>query len=282
LRGLAAAATNGIFLLTWAVADGRSNFTLGGPMIQDRRLVAKGKDEPFQALLDQGRYQAKLAADQAALLAEYNWTHVQTAEMLDDLATLDTDKNRQLDARAAARASTRGEAAAITEAKALITKMRNVARQVVRKNADAGVAVNDFDAGVPLGRVASRISSYLSRLKVPAAKLDTAFAPFFKNQPLTHLLDAARTRLDTASTSQEVDLAGLPEDTAALYERKGHLLEAIEDLNAVARNAFSDAPETRAKFNKDILNRGRKAKPPTDPTPGPTPAPPTPDAPTPS
>lgn len=110
-------------------------------------------------------------------------------------------------------------------------------------------------------------------MQVPATKLDAAFAPFFKNQPLTRLLDEARTRLDTASTAQEVDLAGLPDDTAALYERKGHLLEAIEDLNAVARNAFSDAPETRAKFNKDILNRGRKAKPPAAPAP---------DAPTPS
>jgi len=247
-------------------------------MSHDRRLVAKGTNEPFQALVDQGRYHAKLAEQHAAALKEHNWTPEQTAAIAAEVAALDTDKNRQLDERAGAKAATRGEAAAITDAKDLINRIRNVARQVVRKNADAGVSVDDFHAGGPLGRVASRISAYLGRLQVPAGKLDQAFAPFFKGEPLSKLITEARARLDTASTSQEIDLAALPEDTVALYERKGRLLEHIEDLNAVARNAFAKAPETRAQFNKDILNRGRRAKnaaddTPATPPPGPTPTP---------
>ena len=47
----------------------------------------------------------------------------------------------------------------------------------------------------------------------------------------------------------------------ALYERKGRVLERIEDLNAIARNAFYDEPELKARFNKALLNRGRKKAP---------------------
>lgn len=49
-------------------------------MTTDRRLVAKGTNEPFQALVDQGRYHLKLAEQHAAELAEHNWTQQQTAE----------------------------------------------------------------------------------------------------------------------------------------------------------------------------------------------------------
>lgn len=240
-------------------------------MTLDRRLVAKGTNEPFQALVDQGRYHVKLAEQHAAVLAEHNWTTQQTADLAAELAALDTDRNRQLDERASSKTLTRNEAAAITEAKSLINKIRNVARQVVRKNGQAGVTVEEFNAGGPLGRVTSKISEYLGRLRVPAAKLDEAFAPYFKQQILSKLIDEARAKLDAANAAQEVDIAALPEDTVLVYERKGRLLEHIEDMNAIARNAFDDAPETRAKFNKDILSRGRRTRKPVDvPTPTPS------------
>ena len=130
-----------------------------------------------------------------------------------------------------------------------------------------------FHSGGPVGRAAGRISAYLGRLTVVAAKLDTAFAPFFKQQVLSNLLGDARAKLDAASATQEADIAGLPEDTVAVYERKGRLLEHIEDLNAIARVAFHDEPEIRGKFSKDILNRGRDGKksgPPPTPTPTPS------------
>ena len=242
-------------------------------MATDRRLVAKGQNEPFQALIEQSRYQGELALQHAVALAEHNWTSQQTAELLAEVAALDTEKNRQIDERSSAKQTTRDEAGAISEAKALVNRIRNIARQVVRKNADAGVTIDEFNAGGPLRRVAGRISEHLGRLRVPAAKLDVAFAPYFKQQVLSKLIDSARARLDKASTTQEVDIASLPEDTAQVYERKGRLLEHIEDLNAIARNAFADAPETRAKFNKEILNRGRNPKKPASPpTPPSTPS----------
>lgn len=241
-------------------------------MTTDRRLVAKGTNEPFQALVDQARYHIRLAQEHAAELAEHNWTQQQTADLIAELAALDTDRNRQFDERAGAKQTTRKEGAAISEAKALINKIRNVVRQVVRKNGDAGVSMDDFHAGGPLGRAASKIREYLARVRVPVSKLDNAFAPYFKQQLLSKLIDEARAKLDAASAIQETDIAALPEDTTAVYERKGRLLEHIEDLNAIARNAFDDAPAIRAKFNKDILNRGRRSKK-TDEAPAPNPNP---------
>ena len=194
-------------------------------MIRDRRLIDKGLREPLQALIEQGRYHAELAQVHADALTEHNWIPQQTADIAAEVAAIDTDKSRQIEEREGAKASTRSEGAAISEAKHLINRVRNVARQVVRKNPDAGVTAADFNAGGPLGRVAGRISAFLVRIRVPAGKLDAAFAPFFKNQPISTLIDAAKSRLDTASTTQEVDIATLPEDTAALYERKGRLLD---------------------------------------------------------
>lgn len=246
-------------------------------MTTDRRLVAKGRNEPFQALVDQARYHVRLAEEHAGELAEHNWTQQQTADLVAELAALDTERNRQLDERTGAKQTTRDEGAAISEAKVLINKIRNIVRQVLRKNGDAGVSLEDFHAGGPLGRAASKISEYLARVRVPVAKLDNAFAPYFKQQILSKLIDDARAKLDAASATQEADIAALPEDTTAVYERKGRLLEHIEDLNAIARNAFHGAPETRAKFNKDILNRGRRNKkedvvPAPEPTPTPNPS----------
>lgn len=243
-------------------------------MTTDRRLVAKGTNEPFQALVDQARYHVRLAEEHAADLAEHNWTQQQTADLVAELAALDTERYRQLDERTGAKQTTRDEGAAISEAKVLITKIRNIVRQVLRKNGDTGVSVDDFHAGGPLGRAASKISEYLARVRIPVSKLDNAFAPYFKQQLLSKLIDDARAKLDAASATQDADIAALPEDTAVVYERKGRLLEHIEDLNAIARNAFHDAPETRAKFNKDILNRGRRnRKAEATPTPAPAPTP---------
>lgn len=235
----------------------------------DRRLILKGSKEPLQPLIEQARYHIGLAEKHAAALADNNWLPEQTADFKAELAALDTEHQRVLEERSGARGATRAEAAAISEAKAIINRIRNVARIVVRKHPEAQVSPDEFDAGGPLGRVAGRISAYLTRLQVPVGKLESQFAPFFKNQPVTKLLEEARSRLDAASTFQELDIAALPTDTAALYLRKGKILEHIEDLNAIARSAFADDNQLRAQFNKAILNRGRLKK---DPAPSPTPS----------
>ena len=53
-------------------------------------------------------------------------------------------------------------------------------------------------------------------------------------------------------------------------ERKGRILDMIDELNTIARIAFDGEAEIRAKFNKDLLlrsarTRAKDAPPPTDP-----------------
>ncbi len=63
--------------------------------------------------------------------------------------------------------------------------------------------------------------------------------------------------LKAADTSQEVTLSGLPQDTLAVYMTKGKVLEMIEDMNRIAKNAFKGQPERVAEFNKEVLKRAR-------------------------
>lgn len=233
-------------------------------MSRDRRLIDKGADAPLQGLLDQGRYHVKLGDQHKTVLTENGWTDEQTRDLEAQLDALGTQRSRALDERAGAALTTRGEGTAISEAKALIERLRNVVKPVVRKNPSAGIKAEDFNAGGTLGRVASRISEYLGKVRGAASKLDHAFAPYFKGEPLTTLIDNAKKKLDDASSTQAVDHATLPDDTAAVLELKGKVLEAIEELNGVGKNAFEGQAELRGMWNKDILNKARKSRPKKD------------------
>jgi len=48
-----------------------------------------------------------------------------------------------------------------------------------------------------------------------------------------------RKQLEAADTKQESALSSTPEFTAKIYEAKGRVLEAIEALNGIAKNAFA-------------------------------------------
>jgi hypothetical protein len=54
--------------------------------------------------------------------------------------------------------------------------------------------------------------------------------------------------------------SSLPQETLALYENKGRLLNRIEEMNRVARIAFYDQNEIAGQFNKDVLRRRRSAQ----------------------
>jgi len=245
-------------------------------MGHDTRLVDKGADAPFQGLLDQARYHVKIGKKYASELAEHTWSKAQTDELDGLITSLDTEQARKLDERAGARQTTRDEGAAVSDAKSLIARFRNVSRQVVRKNPSGGVTLDDFEAGTKLGRSASKISSYLGKVRPYAAKLDDAFAPFFKGEPLTKLIDTTKAKLDDAGSTQAVDHATLPDDTAAVLELKGRILEAIEDMNgplalpppapacfigpASARNSIrcaGDLPKTPYRALRQSLDRAQ-------------------------
>lgn len=52
----------------------------------------------------------------------------------------------------------------------------------------------------------------------------------------------------------------MPAETLAVYEKKGRLLEQIEDLNRAGKSVFDGQADKIALFNKDILMRARKTK----------------------
>ncbi|MBU1239543.1 hypothetical protein KKF84_06610, partial [Myxococcota bacterium] len=83
------------------------------------------------------------------------------------------------------------------------------------------------------------------------------------------VLRQARERLTAADTRQETARAALPEDTAAVHELKGRILDQVEELNSIAKIAFDGAAEIRAKFNKDLLLRSiqRQKDDPESPNP---------------
>ena len=48
--------------------------------------------------------------------------------------------------------------------------------------------------------------------------------------------------------------------TSALAQTKGRVLQAIEDINRLAKNAFDGQAALVSQFNKDILLRARQEK----------------------
>ena len=95
----------------------------------------------------------------------------------------------------------------------------------------------------------------------PAQQADAALAPYFGGQKVSELLKAAREKLAAADAVQETTLSALPGETQSIYQLKGEGLELVEDLNAVARNAFAGNSALLGQFNKDMLLRGRREKP---------------------
>lgn len=55
-------------------------------------------------------------------------------------------------------------------------------------------------------------------------------------------------------------MASLPVDTQKVYAAKGRGVELVEELNAVAKNAFEGDAALIGQFNKDVLLRARKAQ----------------------
>lgn len=227
----------------------------------DERLARKGRKEPLQGLVDQGRASAEVAGRFPNELLNRGWTAEETKQLLDQVAALDTETMRVLEVRSAAHGTTDEEGVAITESKELIGSVRALARQLVRKNPNAGVKLSDLQSGKTLERDADEISAFLGKLIVSAKKLDAAAAKHFEGKNLSELLTAAKSKLDTASAKQVAELGALPDDTKGLYELKGRLLEEIEDLNAIAKVAFRGQATKIGQFNKDVLLKARSKHP---------------------
>lgn len=234
----------------------------------DLRLARKGQSEPRRGLIEQGKVQVGLARKYAAELDEAGWAPEETDALEKEIQRLESEVVEQIEARGDARGKTASQGDAITEAKKFLRKLRNALPAVLRKAQVEGVSAESFRVGGELGRSVSRISDYLTRIRAPVAALDIPLQRYFRQKDVpadqqkkpSELLDEVKQNLDSANVAQEVALAGIPRETLEIYEAKGRVLEMIEDLNRIAKNAFDGQAELIGQFNKDIILRARQER----------------------
>lgn len=227
----------------------------------DPRLAAKGRKEPLPALVAQARYSVGLAQEQAAALAEHAaWQPADTAALASDLELLDTEAALQADARGQSKGKTASQEAAVTAAKAFKRKVDLALPRVLRLTRVPAVSAEQFQAGEPIGRSVPTLLGWLTKVTGPLGRLAADFAPYFQPDGVMARHAQVTQDLQQADQTQEVALTALPADTQALYERKGRVLQAIEDLNRAGKIAFDGQAEQAGRFHKDILLRGRKVR----------------------
>jgi hypothetical protein len=224
------------------------------------RLARKGADEPRKGLIQQAKYHAKLASDKSDDLQRVGWKMEKTKQLQNDILALESQSAEQADNRGSATKLTLSESAARTQAKAFIRKLRNALPTVLRDNPDTDVSLDIFNKGT-LAQSTPKISGFLNEVSGPVGKLDGLLVDYFDGKSALEQLTTAKKNLDDADTIQETTLAGLPEATLQIYETKGRVLEAIEDINRLAKNAFDGQAHLIGQFNKDILLRARQEKP---------------------
>ncbi len=223
-------------------------------MTTDMRLVTKGRGEPLDGLVQQGKVHTGLAKQYAAALIESGWSDEDTQALEHEVARLET-----LAAKAGADAAAgEEEPSAIVEAKAFVRRLRNALPRALRETKAVGVSEEVFDAGGKLGREASKITAYLEKIRPHVAALDGELRRHFGGKSASELLDQAKSAVDRAGSGQGAQ--DVPEDKIEIFGAKGRVLEMIEDLNRAGRIAFEGQAETVGKFNKDVVLRARRQR----------------------
>ena len=225
----------------------------------DMKYVDKGQSEPREGLRDEGVVHVGLGKKHQEALSEYGWMETDTTNMNTLVTELDTSITTQTEAKQEAKTSTKIERAKRAVAKALIGKLRLGVSVLLKKEPVEGVTEDDFNQGT-LGQNTAKIAMYLTKIQPAVEKLDEKLARFFKGQSALELVKSAVAELDAAQSEQEVNVKTTPRTTLEIYETKGRLLAAIEEMNKIAKIAFWDQKEIAGQFNKDILNRARKKR----------------------
>jgi len=224
----------------------------------DEKMVRKGRGEPLAAVAAQGRVSVALARQNEGGLAPYGWGAGKTDALEALVAQVDGRAGAQAEAKDRARTASAAETRAKSEAKTVVRKVRCAGELVLRDGPVDGVSLEALEAGGKLGASTPKISQYIAKILPSAAALDAQLAPYLGGAIASEMLATAKRNLDECDAAQETNLSALPDETAAVYEAKGRIVRMIEDLNRVAKIAFDGQAETLARFNKDILSRGRK------------------------
>lgn len=229
-------------------------------MAVDVRLANKGGKEPREQLAQQLRVSGGLWETHKTVLAARGFDPADGPKFLQYATQLEGEAAKRTDAQRESGNKSKAERAAVTQAKAFVRELRNVARLALRKRPVDGVTLESFNAGGQLERSTPRVSDYLNKIIAPLEKAEESFKPYFGGAKPAERARALKDQLDKADAVQEVALASLPLETQQVYETMGRAVELIEELNAVAKNCFDGNAQMIGLFNKDILLRGRKAK----------------------
>ncbi|MBU1244263.1 hypothetical protein KKD52_18955 [Myxococcota bacterium] len=227
----------------------------------DERLINKGRSVALADLLAQGNTSVGAARKHATELSPCGWTQAKTVLLEDLLAQLGAQAGAGRTQTEDARTKTRHEAAARENAKTLLRKLQEGLKILHREGTLGDLTLASFSRkGKPL-RSTADLSAYLLRIEPLVAKLDATLGRFFGGHQPSELVRGAVSDLQEADRAQENARQALPGRTVERTRLKGRVLDLIDELNGVARIAFDDRPELRAKFNKDHLRRTHRARP---------------------
>lgn len=226
-------------------------------MTVDMRLVHKGKSEPRQGLVEQGKVHVALAKQYAEALIESGWSDEDTAELEKNVMLLEP---RRLPEWAAGDEDNPQdpEFTAVGDAKVFIRRLRNALPRVLRETSATNISPQLFEVGERLGRSTETIQAYLGKIRPMVERLDGDLARHFAGKKASELLDSINDGLRRANPAAGSSHKDENEEALAYYELKGRVLEGIEDLNRAGRIAFEGQAEVVGKFNKDLLLRARR------------------------
>lgn len=227
----------------------------------DYKMVAKGASIPHAGILDQSRYHVRLVERHEVELVKKGWKREFLNQLVMAIALIDSERSRALDARDESKANRYRQEAAVAQSKAF--------------KADLVMAFDDlhFDRRIdsqehqrvrrtngPLGRSPTAISKYLGDVRSLVEKHDSLLRPYFGGKSALAELDFVKDELDQAQEIQEIDYKALPLETLKFYEAKGRALFLIEKANRIGKRAFAGQAELIALYNKDLIQRARKAR----------------------
>jgi len=237
----------------------------------DERLINKGKTVTLADLMAQGNTSLGAARAHAAELEPCGWPQPRTVLMEDVLAKVGQLAGEREAATEDAKYQTRKEVEARQGAKALLRKIQEALKITHRDGLLGDLTLDSFSREGRLLQSTADLAAYLLRVEPLIAKLDSQLSRFFGGKNPSELVREAVGALQDADRAQENARLDLPAKTLERLELKGRLLDLIDELNGVARIAFDGQAEKRAKFNKDLLLRGRRARPARDPQDPPAP-----------
>lgn len=202
----------------------------------ETRLVIKGRNEPLEGLIEQGRALVRLARRYPDELAALGFSEDATAELDLGVAKLESE-----DARA-------------------VERSRAPSGSIGASSSFAGPPSDEIDGALArdlVRRAAPALASVLGKMRGAAAAIDDRLATGKKASGALTAMERALENV-SAKTAFGPPRAALNEP--AVHATKGRVLEAMEALIDVARRAFADRPDVLAAFSLDILEAARRAR----------------------